>query len=54
MNIIELIKQEHPTVTDSDFIDKIQVRDDLDDSGAYIAKWEYSEPMSKALESYKR
>lgn len=54
MELIELIKSEHPTVTDADFAFKIQVRDDLDGTGAYIAKWDFSETMSKALKSYKR
>ena len=49
MNIIEIIKESYPELTDADFVDKIQIRDDSDDFGQYIAKWDYSKPIPKGL-----
>lgn len=52
----ELIIEFYPELTDEDFgrYGSIQLRDDSDGTGAYIAKWEYSKPIPKSLESYKR
>jgi len=32
----------------------IRLADDSDGKGDYIVKWEYSKPLDKSLESYKR
>lgn len=36
------------------FISEIILQNDSDGTGDYIAKWEYSKPLDKSLESYKR
>lgn len=36
------------------FREGIHLQNDSDGTGDYIAKWEYSKPIPKSLESYKR
>jgi hypothetical protein len=50
-NLIELIKITYPELTDSDFglRGSIEIRDDSDGSGSYVAKWEYSKPIPESL-----
>jgi hypothetical protein len=51
MNLYEKIIAEYPELENSDlFADgTITLQDDSDGIGAYIAKWEYSEPIPKGL-----
>ena len=41
----------YPELTDADFAPQgcIELRDDSDGKGAYIAKWEYSKPIPAGL-----
>lgn len=41
MTLYEKIKTIYPQLTDIDFIDTIQLQDDSNGDGAYIAKWEH-------------
>ena len=48
----EKIIAAYPELTDADFtpvIGCINLRDDSDGFGAYIAKWDYSQPIPKGL-----
>ena len=56
MSLYELIIAEFPELTDSDefALGSIRLQNDSDGTGDYIAKWEYSKPLPKALEKYKR
>jgi hypothetical protein len=56
MELWEKIAETYPELSAEDFgyEGSIKLRDDSDGSGAYIAKWEYSKPIPKSLESYKR
>jgi hypothetical protein len=51
MELWEKIIEAYPEINATDnFIDLgIYLRDDSDGVGAYIAKWEYSEPIPKGL-----
>ena len=51
MTLWEEIMAVYPELTESDFnrYGSISLRDDSDGLGAYIAKWEYSEPIPKGL-----
>ena len=49
MALYDLIKQAYPDIDDRLFIDKIILQDDKDGQGAYIAKWEYSQPIPAGL-----
>jgi hypothetical protein len=51
MELWEKIIATYPELTDSDFgaSGTIQLRDDADGLGAYIAKWDYSKPIPKGL-----
>jgi len=42
MNLYEKIKTLYPVLTDADFIDVIQLRNDSDGRGDYVAKWEHT------------
>ena len=42
MTLVEKIKTIYPELTSQDFIDSIQVQNDSDGNGDYIAKWEHS------------
>lgn len=41
MNLYEKIMALYPTLTERDFMTTIQLQDDSDGKGAYIAKWEH-------------
>ena len=41
MNLYEKIMALYPALTERDFMTTIQLRDDSDGKGAYIAKWEH-------------
>ena len=47
----ELIIAAYPELTDADFLPNgsIELRDDSDGKGAYIAKWEYTKPIPAGL-----
>lgn len=51
MDIYEKIIETYPELSDKDFspIGTINLQDDCDGTGVYIAKWEYSEPLPKGL-----
>ena len=51
MDLYTQIKTAYPQLTDADFghLGAILLRDDSDGKGAYIAKWEYSEPIPAGL-----
>jgi len=41
MTLFEKIKSIYPQLTDKDFINTIELQNDLDGKGDYIAKWEH-------------
>jgi len=41
MNLYEKIMALYPALTERDFMTTIQLRDDSDGKGTYIAKWEH-------------
>lgn len=46
-----------PSLTDDDFsprVEKIILQDDSDGTGAYIAKWEHSEPLPEQFKELLR
>lgn len=47
----EQIIAAYPELTDDDFgrFGCIELRDDADGHGAYIAKWEYSKPIPEGM-----
>jgi hypothetical protein len=47
----EIIIAAYPELTDVDFAPHgcIELRDDSDGKGAYIAKWEYTKPIPAGL-----
>ena len=54
MELWEKIVAEYPELADDNYIalgnkGSITLQDDGDGLGAYIAKWEYSEPIPKGL-----
>ena len=49
MSLYDEIKAVYPERTSKDFFTKIILQDDSDGVGAYIAKWEYSEPIPNGL-----
>lgn len=52
MGLWEQITKVYPELTDEDFSPfdgKILLRNDGDDKGDYIAKWEYDKPIPKGL-----
>jgi hypothetical protein len=51
MDIYKKIIETYPELSDKDFspIGSINLQDDCDGLGVYIAKWEYSEPLPKGL-----
>jgi hypothetical protein len=55
MNLYDLIIEAFPELEGKVlFQEGIWLRNDSDDTGDYICKWEYSKPIPKSLESYKR
>jgi hypothetical protein len=52
MSLSEIIRAAYPELTDEDFIrfdGKINLFNDGDGQGDYIAKWEYSKPIPDGL-----
>lgn len=51
MNLSEKIMAAYPELTGADFMPNgtISLQDDSDGVGAYIAKWEYSQPIPDGL-----
>jgi hypothetical protein len=51
MNLFDEIIAVYPELTIDDFAPRgvIELRDDSDGIGGYIAKWEYSKPIPKGL-----
>lgn len=52
MSLYDQLIKEMPELTDADFhpiFGTIQLRDDSDGEGAYIAKWEYSKPIPQGF-----
>jgi hypothetical protein len=50
MELWQIIMEAYPDLTPEDFgRGSIELRDDSDGQGAYIAKWEYSKPIPKGL-----
>ena len=52
MTLYEQIIKAYPELTNDDFDPirgTIKLRDDSDDQGAYIEKWEYNEPIPEGL-----
>ena len=56
MTLYEMIIEEYPELADSKEIGtgSIILRNDSDDEGDYIAKWEYSKPVPASLKNYDR
>jgi len=57
MSLYESIIAALPELADSNEFGRdgsITLRDDSDGKGEYIARWEYSKPVPKALEKYVR
>jgi len=49
MSLYDEIIAVYPELTSKDFTTQIILQDDSDGVGAYIAKWEYSEPIPDGL-----
>jgi hypothetical protein len=51
MTLFETITEAYPELTNDDFGShgSIKLQDDSDGAGAYIAKWEYSQPIPEGL-----
>jgi hypothetical protein len=49
MSLYDEIIAVYPELTSVDFTTDIILQDDSDGLGAYIAKWEYSEPIPEGL-----
>jgi hypothetical protein len=49
MELWQTIREAYPELTDADFIKNIILQDDADGQGAYIAAWNYSEPIPEGL-----
>jgi len=52
MTLFETIIKAYPELTDADFdpaTGTILLRNDADESGDYIAKWEFAKPVPKGL-----
>jgi hypothetical protein len=51
MSLWETIKEVYPELTSEDFDNNgsILLQDDSDGVGAYIAKWEYDQPIPQGL-----
>ena len=58
MELYDLVIAEFPELStmEYEFLTRgsIELRDQLDGTGAFIAKWEYSKPLPKSLEKYLR
>jgi hypothetical protein len=56
MTLYEKIKSIYPSLTDKDFINTIQLQNDSDGKGDYIAKWEHptlARPTEQQLDGAK-
>lgn len=51
LSLVEAIKNTYPELTDSDFSlhGSIEIRDDSDGQGAYIAIWSYEKPIPSGM-----
>jgi len=52
MTLFETIKSAYPELKDEDFYPttgSIQLQNDADDAGDYIAKWDYAKPIPAGL-----
>jgi len=52
MNLLEKILKEYPELADNNlaaFRNTINLQDDSDGKGAYIAKWDYEKPIPAGL-----
>ena len=50
MDLWQIIVESYPELTPEEFSHgSIELRDDSDGQGAYIAKWEYSKPIPDGL-----
>jgi hypothetical protein len=51
MTLYEKIMAAYPELVDADFgqFGTIMLQDDSDGQGAFIAKWEYSQPLPKGM-----
>jgi hypothetical protein len=57
MELYDLVIAEFPELATMDhefYRGTIELRDESDGSGAFIAKWEYSKPLPKSLRKYLR
>ena len=56
MTLFELIIEAFPELADSKEIGfgSIELRNDSDGTGDYIAKWEYSKPLPQSLKKFLR
>jgi len=56
MSLYDEIIAVFPELTDKEFSPTgiIQLRNDSDGTGDYIAKWDYSEPLPESLSKYLR
>lgn len=48
-SLYEKLKVAIPELTDKDFLDSIMLRNDGDDAGDYIYKWEYKDPLPEGF-----
>ncbi len=54
-SITDLILESFPDLKVEDFMNNgIWLQNDSDETGDYIAKWDYSKPIPESLLSYKR
>jgi hypothetical protein len=56
-SLFEQIIEVYPELTNEDFnpiFGTITLQDDSDGQGAYIAKWDYSQPLPELLTQYMR
>jgi hypothetical protein len=52
MDVVKAILDAYPELESKDFLppfNSIGLRDDLDDAGIYIEKWDYSKPIPEGL-----
>jgi hypothetical protein len=58
MDLYNLVIAEFPELATNDnefgIRGSIELRDQSDGTGAFIAKWEYSKPLPESLKKYKR
>jgi hypothetical protein len=56
MELWEQIVATYPEISPTDNFESLGIflRDDGDEFGAYISKWEYNKPLTKELQQYLR